>query len=369
MNLSASFLYSICPVCELPTAHFASVLRCPALFRKTQSAKCKSKRIFSHQSVSLRTFQGRSKMSKDNKACFLCLKQDCDLKCPQGEHYACSANHLEAHLTTKENHCLPWRIEESDEFGRFFVATRDIEPLELILVDKAAVIGPATKTKPICLECLQRPQDSLELAKCKGCQFPLCSRCVKLAGMTFHASKECDFLAKCSHRVKVSLNENFMRPLSSNSNLIQALDLNEDSLLYASIFLLRMILLQESNPDEHSRMSFLMDGNTSDLMDHASFSAEIAEIMGKEMGISKSREEIVRLMGIKRTNASTLLSVGLPNANAIYPVYNLMNSFCTCNTRCRFAMLSWNFKCFTMKRILGNNSTVLSFEKYLCIYF
>ena len=149
-----------------------------------------------------------------------------------------------------------------------------------------------------------------------------------------------------------------MRPLSSNSNLIQALDLNEDSLLYASIFLLRMILLQESNPDEHSRMSFLMDGNTSDLMDHASFSAEIAEIMGKEMGISKSREEIVRLMGIKRTNASTLLSVGLPNANAIYPVYNLMNSFCTCNTRCRFAMLSWNFKCFTMKRILGNDKII-----------
>ena len=24
----------------------------------------------------------------------------------------------------------------------------------------------------------------------------------------------------------------------------------------------------------------------------------------------------------------------MPGANAIYPIYNLMNSFCTCNTRC-----------------------------------
>ena len=45
-------------------------------------------------------------------------------------------------------------------------------------------------------------------------------------------------------------------------------------------------------------------------------------------------QTIVRYMGIKRTNASTLLTIGLPQANALYPIYNLMNSGCTCNTRC-----------------------------------
>ena len=77
-----------------------------------------------------------------------------------------------------------------------------------------------------------------------------------------------------------------------------------------------------------------MDGNTSDLMDDKSFSLEIADIMQQEMKLDTNHQEIVRLMGIKRTNASTLLTVGLNHANAIYPIYNLMNSFCTCNTRC-----------------------------------
>ena len=35
------------------------------------------------------------------------------------------------------------------------MATRDISPLELVLIDEPAVVGPATKTQPICLECLK----------------------------------------------------------------------------------------------------------------------------------------------------------------------------------------------------------------------
>ena len=55
-----------------------------------------------------------------------------------------------------------------------------------------------------------------------------------------------------------------------------------------------------------------MDGNTKDLMDEDSFTVEIANIMQAQMGLPLTREEIVKLMGIKRTNASTLLTVGLP---------------------------------------------------------
>ena len=49
---------------------------------------------------------------------------------------------------------LPYKIENSEKFGRYFVATRDIKPLELILVDEPGVVGPATKTKPVCIVCL-----------------------------------------------------------------------------------------------------------------------------------------------------------------------------------------------------------------------
>ena len=49
---------------------------------------------------------------------------------------------------------LPYKIESSEKFGRYFVATRDIKPLELILLDEPGVVGPATKTKPVCIVCL-----------------------------------------------------------------------------------------------------------------------------------------------------------------------------------------------------------------------
>ena len=42
------------------------------------------------------------------------------------------------------------------------MATRDISPLELVLIDEPAVVGPATKTQPICLECLKGKNDSVK---------------------------------------------------------------------------------------------------------------------------------------------------------------------------------------------------------------
>ena len=51
--------------------------------------------------------------------------------------------------------CLPFKVVDSQKYGRHFVATRDIIPLELILVDPPGVVGPATKTRPVCLGCLK----------------------------------------------------------------------------------------------------------------------------------------------------------------------------------------------------------------------
>ena len=50
--------------------------------------------------------------------------------------------------------CLPYRVSTNSKRGRHFIATRSIQPLELILVDVAGVVGPATKTAPVCLACL-----------------------------------------------------------------------------------------------------------------------------------------------------------------------------------------------------------------------
>jgi len=55
----------------------------------------------------------------------------------------------------KTSQCRPFKVDISETFGRHLVATRNILPLEEILFEKVAVLGPATKTVPVCLECLQ----------------------------------------------------------------------------------------------------------------------------------------------------------------------------------------------------------------------
>ena len=39
---------------------------------------------------------------------------------------------------------------------RYCVASRDIEPCELILREEAAAAGPYTKTNPVCLQCFKK---------------------------------------------------------------------------------------------------------------------------------------------------------------------------------------------------------------------
>ena len=118
--------------------------------------------------------------------CFLCQKPNCITKCPKPncDAYYCCDSHYSSHVVnlnqTTRNHgnngnsrseksntgksedtvmtdslCLPFKVVNSNRFGRHFVATRDIKPLELILVDPPGVVGPSTKTKPVCIVCLR----------------------------------------------------------------------------------------------------------------------------------------------------------------------------------------------------------------------
>jgi len=221
--------------------------------------------------------------------CFLCMTI-CDQTCSNG-HYYCSEDHLRGHQSADQE-CYPFEVRESEEFGRFFVATRDISPLELVLIDQPAVVGPATKTKPICLECLKGPLSLSTSIKCEGCRFPLCQNChVQLSNNSrkLHTVRECNILAKCERS--------------------KAIEFEKDSILYATIFLLRMCLLEEDKPGMYKRLDFLMDGDTSDLQDNDSFSWQISKILQGDMGlVNLEHEDVVRLMGIKRTNGSTLLT-------------------------------------------------------------
>ncbi len=110
-------------------------------------------------------------------SCFICMATTGLDECPKCGVYGCKSGlkladitfafynqffsglwfnlgHIYHHYDQATEYCRPFKIVNSPEFGRHFIATRDILPLQEILLEKAAVIGPAAQAVQICLECL-----------------------------------------------------------------------------------------------------------------------------------------------------------------------------------------------------------------------
>merc|ERR1712241_1498638 len=69
----------------------------------------------------------------------------------------------------------PFAVKESKKVGRYMVATRDLKAGEIILREKAAVVGPSLEqSKAVCLGCSASLQKTWHL--CQVCQGPLCSK-------------------------------------------------------------------------------------------------------------------------------------------------------------------------------------------------
>ena len=75
--------------------------------------------------------------------------------------------------------------------GRYVIATRDIHPMELILMDNPAVFGPNHDTRPACMECLMPVDGSVV---CEKCKLPLCGSQSCETGR-FHSS-ECQIFSQ-----------------------------------------------------------------------------------------------------------------------------------------------------------------------------
>ncbi|XP_040576657.1 SET domain-containing protein SmydA-8-like [Lepeophtheirus salmonis] len=208
--------------------------------------------------------------------CFLC-QEICNRQCSYCEIYFCVDNNFESHRN--DGHCLPYTICVSPKSGRHFEATRDISAGETILVDEDSVVGPATKTEPLCLECFKSLDKVSKKSLCK-CGFYLCLECINLNG-GYH----------------------------------------------------EFWMLRKDNPVIWNRLNLLSSGETKDL-EKTKFVEDLVKVMQVKLEAKDIiYQDVHQMMGIKRTNASNLSSIGLDGANALYPTYTLMNSHCYCNSR------------------------------------
>ena len=159
------------------------------------------------------------------------------------------------------------------------VATRDIDPLELILIEDPAVVGPYSKSMNGCLQCFKKVDGSF---CCPGCRFPMCDE--RCAGGARHAD-ECDFFSKAHELTdqKQQQTQEEGGPAVSNGRRrpngkrlhLSALALNSPRTSSAStsragtsttpvtshvcVTPLRMLLKKKSDPKTFAKINMLMD--------------------------------------------------------------------------------------------------------------
>ena len=167
----------------------------------------------------------------DEDSCFLCLAP-CTNRCSFCNLVNfCSDEHFRLHR--QDDYCFPYKSGRLPEKGRVLFATRDIKPLELVLIDPGTVVGPNYKSRPVCLQCLRVVETGF---KCRKCQFPMCN--LDCADGARHR-QECEILSRDLERTKLTSE-------------------NIPSHGYAHVTPLRMLLLMESG-DKWSRTNQLMD--------------------------------------------------------------------------------------------------------------
>jgi hypothetical protein len=69
--------------------------------------------------------------------------------------FYCTVEHQRQDWKVHKPQCSPMKVCHNDKIGRFYVATRNIKPGEVVLREPALVIGPSQSTAPVCVGCLQ----------------------------------------------------------------------------------------------------------------------------------------------------------------------------------------------------------------------
>ena len=103
--------------------------------------------------------------------CFLCGSKDSQLLCRHCQKTtACSEDCMKIHcpdnITTTTSpevesssiRSNAFRMQENETVGRYLVASRKIQPQEVVLIDPALVIAP--QSLPVCLVCLGKSKSN-----------------------------------------------------------------------------------------------------------------------------------------------------------------------------------------------------------------
>ena len=178
------------------------------------------------------------------------------------------------------------------------VATRDLEPLNLIMLDDPVLLGLNHDTMPACVECMM-PMDTE--TTCTECSLRRCCQ-----GQNWHAL-ECKIFQENSK-------------LDYNSLVLP----------------IRALQLKETHPEKWEKFSLLMDQDEDNRIESELLEQNKANIESlKSLGYKT--EDIMKVLGIIRMNSLKLqdpeLQIHGITGRVVYPTLSYISHSCVCNAR------------------------------------
>lgn len=198
------------------------------------------------------------------------------------------------------------------------MASREIQPLETVMIDAPCVAGPNHKTDTVCLQCLKFCDG---LYKCLGCGYPMC--CEECSEAETHA-KECRLLSL------IKDNDNTASSDDNNNGD------NQEDHNYKLIMTLRLFLIKQANDIKWTQIAKLIDHEEERKENAAEWQMFQESVVDKiKMMIpTATDEELHNMVGIICINA-----VGFDfkkekmKGRALYPTLSVVSHSCISNTR------------------------------------
>ncbi|XP_078597927.1 uncharacterized protein LOC144873958 isoform X1 [Branchiostoma floridae x Branchiostoma japonicum] len=228
--------------------------------------------------------------------------------------YYCSRDHQKEHWKAHRLDCKPYRIETTEDRGRYLVANGDLPMGHLVISEEPILTGPSYTTSALCLGCFDSVDGSY---RCKGCNWPLCNRKCETAG---------------SHQLECAM---------LKTTDIDITDFVGPNTSYQFITPLRCLLLKSRDPARWKLISG-MESHTEDQTREyrMEMGRNVVRVIRQTLGMDEfSEHEIMKVCGILTVNAFELFTTGpnkdrdsTPRAWAVYPTTYLMNHDCLANT-------------------------------------
>ncbi|KAH8420217.1 hypothetical protein KR009_007513 [Drosophila setifemur] len=246
---------------------------------------------------------------------------------------------------------LPYRVAHSEVYGRYLVASRQLEAGELLITEEPLAIGPCVSGDPVCLGCYRPVKLSTNQYRCAGCSWPLCgATCPGIHQPHGHTKEECQVYGE-------------RRPVSGGL-LTDRAGPAEVRDLYELVMIVRILLLRQHDPEQFALIARMESHTEERRKNHTLWQHYEQKVVRRLREVWQLQdlepEQVHQVCGILDVNCFEIGQNGA-KARTLYPSAFLLAHDCSPNTAHTDHPASFAILLRTSRRVREREALTLSY--------